>query len=188
MGRTAKLCIHVDDDTELCLLEERHAQELFDLVHANRAHLRVWLPWVDYETSVEDSKAFIKSSLRQFANNKGFQLGIRYRRQLAGVIGYHPINWTNRKVEIGYWLVESFQGRGLMTKACKTLITYAFNELELNKVSIECATGNSRSCAIPKRFGFVQEGILRDSEWLYDHYVDHFVFGMLARDWHPEDL
>ena len=188
MSRKAGLCLHVDDDTELCLLEERHAQELFDLVDANRAHLRVWLPWVDYETSVEDSKAFIKSSLRQFANNEGLQLGIRYKGQLAGVIGYHPINWSNRKVEIGYWLAEPFQGRGLMTKACKTLIAYAFNELRLNKVTIECATGNSRSCAIPKRLGFQQEGILHDSEWLYDHYVDHFVFGMLARDWHPENL
>src|SRR6267378_3375084 len=173
MDRTPRLCLHVDDDIELCLLEERHAQELFDLVDANRAHLRAWLPWVDYETSVEDSKAFIKSALRQFASNDGFQLGIRYRGQLAGLIGYHPINWSNRKVEIGYWLAESFQGRGLMTKACKTLITYAFDELGLNKVSVQCATGNSRSCAIPKRLGFTREGILRDAEWLYDHYVDH---------------
>lgn len=187
MSRTLKLCIRVGDETELCMLEGRHAQELFDLVDTNREHLRVWLPWVDYETSVEDSKAFIKSGLRQFAGNDGFQLGIWYKGELAGVIGYHHINWSSRKVEIGYWLAESFQGKGLMTRACQTLATYAFDELELNKVTIECATGNSRSCAIPQRLGFVQEGILRDAEWLYDHYVDHRIFGMLARDWHPEE-
>lgn len=188
MSRTPKLCIRVDEDTSLCMLEERHAQELYDLVDANRAHLRAWLPWVDYEKSVEDSRTFIKHTLQQFASNEGFQLGIWYQEQLAGVIGYHAINWSSRKVEIGYWLAESFQGKGLMTKACKTLVTYAFGELGLNKVSIECATGNNRSCAIPKRLGFTQEGILRDSEWLYDHYADHFIFGMLARDWHAGDL
>jgi ribosomal-protein-serine acetyltransferase len=188
MSRTPKLGIRIDEDTNLCMLEERHAQELYDLVDANRAHLREWLPWVDYETSVEDSKAFIKHALQQFASNEGFQLGIWYKEQLAGVIGYHPINWPNRKVEIGYWLAQSFQGKGLMTKACKTLVTYAFDELGLNKVFIQCATGNSRSCAIPKRLGFTQEGILRDAEWLYDHYVDHVIFGMLTRDWHADNL
>jgi ribosomal-protein-serine acetyltransferase len=182
-GRTPKLCISVDEDTNLCILEERHAQELFELVDDNRAHLRAWLPWVDYERSAEDSRAFIKNSLRQFAHNQGFQLGIWYTGQLAGVIGYHPINWSNRKVEIGYWLAQSFEGKGLMTKACKSLVTYAFDELELNKVVIECATGNRRSCAIPKRLGFQQEGVLSDAEWLYDHYVDLAVYGMLARDW-----
>ena len=188
MSRTPKLGIRVDEDTNLCMLEERHAQELYELVDANRAYLREWLPWVDYERAVEDSRAFIKHALQQFASNEGFQLGIWYRGQLAGVIGYHPINWSNRKVEIGYWLAQSFQGKGLMTKACKTLVTYAFDELGLNKVSIQCATGNSRSCAIPKRLGFTQEGILRDAEWLYDHYVDHVIFGMLARDWQADNL
>lgn len=105
MSKTPKLGIRVDEDTNLCMLEERHAQELYDLVDANRAYLREWLPWVDYETSVEDSKAFIKHALQQFASNEGFQ-----------------------------------------------------------------------------------EGILRDAEWLYDHYVDHFIFGMLARDWRADDL
>jgi hypothetical protein len=79
--------------------------------------------------------------------------------KLVGDIGYHPIDWADRKAEIGYWLGESFQGKGLMTEACKTLITYAFAELGLNKVEIHCAAENIRSCAIPKRLGFTQEGI-----------------------------
>ena len=76
-----------------------------------------------------------------------------------------------------------FQPLRSVTKACRTLITYAFTELGLNKVEICCATENIRSCAIPKRLGFKQEGILRDAEWLYNHFVDHAVFGMLAREW-----
>ena len=69
MSKTPKLGIRVDEDTNLCMIEERHAQELYDLVDANRAYLREWLPWVDYETSVEDSKAFIKHALQQFASS-----------------------------------------------------------------------------------------------------------------------
>ncbi len=178
------LRMRIDEVTELRIYEERHAREVAELVDENRAYLRQWLPWVDNSRSIEDSKAFIQNSLQQFAHNEGFQLGIWYRGKLAGGIGYHPINWANRKVEIGYWLGEAFQGKGLMTKACSTLVTYAFDELGLHKVEIHCATENIRSCAIPKRLGFTQEGILRDAEWLYDHFVDLVVFGMLAREWH----
>ena len=183
MGNRPLLCIRIDEETELRIYEERHAQEVAELVDQNRAYLRQWLPWVDNSRTVEDSKAFIKYSLQQFANNEGFQTGIWYKGKFTGGIGYHPIDWVDRKVEMGYWLGESFQGKGLMTKACRTLITYAFAELRLNKVEIYCATENIRSCAIPKRLGFKQEGMLRDAEWLYDHFVDHAVFGMLAREW-----
>jgi ribosomal-protein-serine acetyltransferase len=178
-----RLCIRIDEETELRIYEERHAQEVAELVDQNRAYLRQWLPWLDDSRTVEDSKAFIRGSLQQFARNEGFQTGIWYRDTFAGGIGYHPIDWAKRKVEIGYWLGESFQGKGLMTKACRTLITYAFAELGLNKVEIHCATENIRSCAIPKRLGFTQEGILRDAEWLYDHFVDLVVYGMLGSEW-----
>jgi ribosomal-protein-serine acetyltransferase len=177
------LSIRIDAEMELRIYEERHAHEVAALVDQNRAYLRQWLPWIDYSRTVEDSRAFIRSSLQQFAQNEGFQTGIWYRDTLAGVIGYQSINWADRKVEIGYWLAEAFQGKGLMTRACRTLVTYAFTELGLNKVQIECASENIRSCAIPKRLGFIQEGVLRDGEWINDRFVDLVVYGMLAREW-----
>jgi ribosomal-protein-serine acetyltransferase len=73
----------------------------------------------------------------------------------------------------------------MLTKACKKLVTYAFIEYRLNRVEIHCAIGNTHSRAIPERLGFTQEGVLREAAWLYDHFVDHVVYGMLAREWHP---
>lgn len=183
MSNKPILSIRIDDDTQLRLHEKRYAQAYFDLIDQNRTYLREWMPWLDHETSVENTREYIKSALRQFADNGSLQTGIWYQGNIVGSIGYHPINWNTRKVEIGYWLAAPLQGKGLMTKSCKTLIAYAFDELGLNKVEIRCATENKRSRAIPERLGFTQEGILRQSEWLYDHFVDLVVYGMLASEW-----
>ena len=173
----------IDDDTELRLLENRHAEELFALTDQNREHLRRWLPWLDNNRSLEDTRAFIAKSLIQYANNKGFPTGIWFKGALAGVIGYNTIDCSVRTASIGYWIGASFQGQGLVTGACRALIDYAFNGLGLNRVEIRCATGNKKSQAIPERLGFKQEGTVRQAEWLYDHFVDHAVYGMLASEW-----
>ena len=53
----------------------------------------------------------------------------------------------------------------------------------LHRLEIRCAVENHRSSAVPRRLGFLEEGILREAEWLYDHWVDLRVFSMLAQDW-----
>jgi ribosomal-protein-serine acetyltransferase len=177
------LYIRIDDVTELKLLIEQDAPAIFHLIDTNRKHLRAWLPWIDYTQSVEDEKVFIRSTLAQYQEQRSITCTIWYKGEIAGTIGYHPFDWANRKVEIGYWLAAQFQGQGLMTKACQTMIAYAFKELRLNKVEIRCATSNTRSCAIPIRLGFTQEGIIRQAEWLYTHYVDLRLYGLLVDEW-----
>lgn len=173
----------VAEGVELRLLEERHARSLFSLTNMNRASLRKWLPWVDDTQNVSDTLDYIRASLKQYAGNDGFQCGIWYRGELAGNIGYHLFDWRNRRTSIGYWLGEQYRGNGIMTGCVKALTEYALIDLQLNRVEIRCARGNKKSCAIPERLGFTHEGIIRDAEWLYDHFVDHHVYGMLRNEW-----
>ena len=112
-------------DTELRLLEERHAEELADLTDRNREHLRAWLPWVDSNRTVEDHRTFIRGALEQFAGNNGFQAGIWHEGRLAGVVGFYGVDRENRSAFLGYWLGEEFQGRGLVTAACRALVDHA---------------------------------------------------------------
>ena len=173
----------IDDSLDLRLLEERHADEVFAVVDANRAHLREWLPWVDDSKSPDDTRAFIRRSLERFARNDGFNCGIRHEGQVVGCIGLHYIKWTSRKTEIGYWLAESAQGRGIMTRACRALTGHLIEDLKLNRVEIRCASGNQRSRAVPKRIGFTEEAILRQAIVLHGEFQDDVVYAMLAQDW-----
>lgn len=159
------------------------AEELFAVSDANRAYLRRWLPWLDRTREVADTRTYIEDALRQSSANQGFQALIIVGGQIAGLVGFHRIDWANRCASIGYWLAESYQRRGLMTRSCRALVDYGFASLNLNRIVINCAPANTPSRAIPERLGFVHEGRLREAEWLYDHYVDHEVYSQLQREW-----
>ncbi len=172
----------VNERTELQLIEHLHCRALFGLMDANRKHLRAWHPWVDLIRSTADMERAIVGWLQQFSRNRGFYAGIWHEGKLCGVINHLNIDWMNRSTTLSYWLDESHQGRGIMTDACRAFVAHSFNALELNRVTIECASGNVRSRAIPERLGFKFEGVMRAIEWLHDHFADHAVYGLLKAD------
>jgi ribosomal-protein-serine acetyltransferase len=166
----------------LRLLEESDAGELFALVDRNREHLGPWLPWVPATRSPEDSLAFIRLTRRQLADNDGFQAAIEVDGAIAGMIGFHRVDWSNRAASIGYWLAADAQGRGTMTEAVGAFVDHAFAEWGLHRVVIEAATGNARSRAVPRRLGFREEGVRRGAERHGGDYLDIVVYAMLATD------
>ena len=175
----------VRENVFLQLLEEGHAAEVFSLVDRDRAYLREWLPWVDATELIDDTLSFIRASREQFASNKGFAAGIWSEQRFCGVIGTHQLDLLNRKGEIGYWLGRSFQGRGIMTEACRAVVTHLLGEMDLNRVSIHCARENEKSCAVAQRLGFTEEGTAREAQFLHGHFHDLRRFSMLKKDWNP---
>jgi ribosomal-protein-serine acetyltransferase len=171
---------------ELGLLQHHHSQQLFTLVDQNRAYLREWLNWVDGTQAIADTRAFIGRSLQRFALNNGVTCGIWYRGELCGCIDFYEVNWSDRQSSIGYWLVAPLQGKGIMTRACQGLMCYGFDELNLNRIVIYVAAGNFRSRAVPERLGFQQEGLLRQSIWIYDRFLDLVVYSLLASEWETQ--
>ncbi|HVH14215.1 MAG TPA: GNAT family protein [Candidatus Angelobacter sp.] len=175
--------LQIDPEVRLNLLGPRHAVELFMLVDSNRTHLREWLPFIDDYHSVTAAIQFITRNREENSGTTRLAIGIEVGEMLAGVVTYDYIDWGNRAALMGFWLGKSFQGRGIMTRACSVLVDLAFNDLGLNRVEISCALENKRCRLVPERLGFRQEGISRQSEWLYDHFVDTVSYSLLASDW-----
>jgi ribosomal-protein-serine acetyltransferase len=173
----------IRDEVYLTLFEERHAEEVFAVTDRERAYLREWLPWVDRNHAPEDTRKFIEGALQQFAKNEGFAAGIWCANEFVGGIGTHKVDWLNRKAEIGYWIASKFQGRGIVTDACRAVIEYGFQEWKLNRLEIHCAIGNTKSCAIPPRLGFQFEGVLRQAHLVNGTYQDINVYSQLAAEW-----
>jgi ribosomal-protein-serine acetyltransferase len=175
--------IPVDDGIELRRVSAADCDELYAAIDRNRARLRTWLPWVGLTFGQSDLFAFLQQKEIDEAARVSLTTHIRFHGELCGAIGLHAINQRDRSTSIGYWLDEAYEGRGIMTRACRAIVTEGFREYGLHRIEIRCGTGNIRSAAIARRLGFVEEGILREAEWLYDHWVDLRVFSMLEQHW-----
>jgi ribosomal-protein-serine acetyltransferase len=175
--------IRVDDLISLEFLEEIHAESLFNLVNANRAYLREWLPWVDNMQTISNFTHYIIDTKKRAVDKTDFGYAIIIDKNIVGRIGLHHINYQNRIGEIGYWLADGLQGRGIITKSCKSLISHCFKEFGLNRIEIKCGVGNEKSRAIPEKLKFKQEGILRQAELLNGKFIDLYLYAMVKEEW-----
>jgi len=173
----------VNDQTELRLIDCPQANDLFRLIDSNRDYLRAWHPWVDAMRSPVEVERIIVAWHQQYTNARSLFTGIWFNHRFCGMLNHLNLDWTNRWSVLSYWIDAEHQGKGIMTSCCRAVLAHDFNQWKLNRITIECATDNTRSRAIPERLGFALEGVVRESEWLHDRFVDHAVYGLLKSDY-----
>lgn len=151
--------ITVNEDIQLLppLIPE-DARCVFEAIDTYRESLRVWLPFVDYTKSQEDSEQFLQS----IPDSDEIVFIISYKNQFAGLMGLKNPDYANTKAEIGYWIVPVLEGKGIVTLSCRSLIEYAFEKMSMNRILIQVCVENRKSRRIPERLGFKEEGIERD--------------------------
>ncbi|HXC98537.1 MAG TPA: GNAT family protein [Verrucomicrobiae bacterium] len=177
----------VDEQTELRLINRQYAAELFKIIDSNRGHLRRWHPQLDFLRSIADADRAITAWQQQSAVNRAIYAGIWFNGRFCGMINHLSVDWMNRCAVLSYWLDAGHQGKGIMTACCRAFIAHGFNTWKLHRFTIECATENTRSRKIPERLGFKLEGIVRNIEWLHDHFADHAIYGLLHSEYLSAD-
>ena len=174
----------LDRESELRLIDPADAEDLNALVLGSYDHIREWSGWLkDKDRTVEQTREWIKQNLYRFATGQGFEIAIWHKDQIAGQIGYNYFDYENHRTEIGYWLGEQFQGKGLVTRSCTAMIDHAFENLNMNRVEIKCGTENHKSRRIPEKLGFKQEGTARNAEWLHHRFIDLVIYSVLKSEW-----
>lgn len=121
------------------------------------------------------------------------QLGDRNRKVLAietesgehiGNISLEDIDWKNRRATLGIVIGEKERwGQGYGTDAIRTLLRFAFEELNLNRVQLDVFDFNERARRCYRRCGFREEGILRQAHYTEGRYHDVVRMAILRSDW-----
>ncbi len=174
----------IDDDISLVQMMPYMADDLYALIEKNRAHLEPWFPWAERTKSVDDITNFLQSCLEKQAKNEGFEAIITYQGKMAGVIGCH--NWSHKRkiAEIGYWLDQDMQGKGIMHAAATAMINAFFNEYGMNRIVIRARSQNAPSCNVAKKLGFTHESTEQDGDCDQNGvFYDYEIYRLLAREW-----
>jgi ribosomal-protein-serine acetyltransferase len=168
------------DGLEVRTLTPDDAEESFALVDANRERLRPWMIWEPQTKTPDDSRAFIVRCLASETDVEGNGLWVDGR--LAGGMGLR-VDPGDAAAEIGYWIGGEFEGRGIITRACRRFFDFAFDELGVHRMELCAAAGNTRSRAVADRLGMRQEGVLRHGVKTPQGFKDLVIYGILDDEW-----
>jgi ribosomal-protein-serine acetyltransferase len=156
-----KFILQVSADIILRLMTKEDAQVQFDSIQKNREFLRKYLNWVDKVENIQNTLDKIQLDHENFKKGESLELGIFYKEQFVGRVGFHEI--TKHAAEIGYWLDEEFNGLGIITQSVEKITEYGIHTLKKHRIVIKMDINNFPSKSIPKRLGFTYEGTERES-------------------------
>jgi ribosomal-protein-alanine N-acetyltransferase len=127
--------------------------------------------------TIEAAKAWVDAML-QLEPNYNFVIDID--GEAVGVVGLEMRDDVySRSPLIGYWIGESFWGRGVMTQAIKLVTGFAFTQLNAIRVHAGVLGNNPRSMHVLEKAGFVKEGILKNSMVKNGVILDEHVYGLV---------
>ena len=172
------LSIEVDEEIQLSSVQESYAPLYVDLAKENYAYLAKWLVWPPHTKTEEDFSDFILRCKKDHESGAAMTFGVIYAGKLIGNIAYKYINNELKKVEIGYWIAENYQGKGIISRACARLVEYAFTNLDMVKVEMCVASENNPSRAVCERLGMTLEGTITNAEYVQGRVLHHAIYGL----------
>lgn len=166
---------------------------LYRAIQENKTHLTEWKSWFEPIQTKRELQRYIDNNYNytvqllsaecEQATHPGFQCGLfSDDGEVIGMVGFQGINLRNHIAAIGYWLIESAQGKGIMTTAVQKLMEYGWDVLNIHRYEIQMWVENKRSLHVAERLGFVQEAILKELEFRDGVYLDHFLYRLLPSD------
>ena len=95
---------------------------------------------------------------------------------------------TSQRAEIGYWLAKPYWGQGIMTDAVRAFVRYAFDELQVIKLTAHVFDFNIGSARVLEKNGFRLEGVLRQHFEKDGKALDARLYGLLDEEFAKIDL
>jgi RimJ/RimL family protein N-acetyltransferase len=89
----------------------------------------------------------------------------------------------HRQVEVGYVFHPDAGGHGYATEATRTLVDFAFDDLDAHRVFARTDARNAASAALLRRLGMREEAHFREAEIFKGDWGDELVFAILDREW-----
>lgn len=108
------------------------------------------------------------------------EFAIEIDGEVVGGIGVVSRNDVlSRTPAVGYWLSESFWGKGYMTEVLRAFVPYAFTATDCHRLESWHYGWNPGSGRVLEKAGFQLEGCLRERFCKNGEYTDGLMYGLL---------
>ena len=163
-----------------CTVRSWAPSDMASLVaHANNRH--VWIMLRDrfpHPYTTRDGRKFIRSVLSMQPETF---FAISVDDAAVGGIGFVLQSDVERvSAEVGYWLGESFWGRGIVTEALGAVTRYAIERHGLTRIFALPFAHNTASCRVLEKAGYALEARLRRSAIKDGQIVDQLQYAFTA--------
>ncbi len=147
-----------------------------------RQYLAMYLP-----LSIAQEEQWFEEMLQRQQQGKDFIFAVEAKVGeewvLIGNVGLHRIDWKNRFAFFGIVLGEkSYWNQGYGTDATRTMLRFAFEELNLHRVELEVFGENARARRCYEKAGFRYEGIRRQAFFSRGTYHDSYLMAILREE------
>lgn len=114
-------------------------------------------------------------------SNRSIYFGIEFiaKKELIGYVSLININWIDRICHFGILIGnDEYRGVGIGSEAMTIIINYAFNILNLRKITLQVVEGN-KAMNLYKKVGFKQEGKLEKHHYYNGNYYDVYILSLI---------
>lgn len=144
-----------DDRVTLRRWVPHDAAVLHRLVRDNLAHLEPWMPWIAFEPfSLPARRTLIEGWERAWAAGGDVLYAIEVDGEAVGSCGLHR-RLGPEGLELGYWVAEAHQGRGVATAVVEVLTAGALALEGIEAAQIVCDEANAASRRVAEKAGYV---------------------------------
>lgn len=121
-------------------------------------NLRDGLP---FPYTADDARDYINAMLNSYKNSV-FAFAVVYNGEVAGSVGvFRQSNIHCKTAELGYYIGEPYQNKGIATAAVKLACGFVFENSDIIRIYAEPFSRNEASCRVLEKAGFACEGTLR---------------------------
>jgi len=137
---------------------------------------------IPYPYTVENAKEYITSMLSA-DKDETYAFAITVDDKAIGSIGVFRCNNIHfRSAEMGYYIAETYWGKGIGTSAVKQTCKYIFDHTNIIRIFAEPFAYNTASCHILEKAGFQCEGILRKNAIKNGVILDMKMYALIKED------
>jgi len=168
---------------ELRPLEPWQATEFLEHMDRARDTVDPWIPWAGLSTDLASATKTLQRYADLAARDAGRIFGIWLDETLVGGTMFVSFDAAVGTSEVGCWLEPAGTGRGLVTRAVRVLIDWAFEQRGLYRVEWHCRPDNTNSVNVARRLGMQLDGVLRGAYLYRGVRYDSQIWAVTAPEW-----